>query len=134
MGRFGKLVLGFVTIWPFLYIFVFITFFIMTFFGMVTGSHGDGIPLSFKIVFPMHAMTMLIGFILIFVYIVLALKNEHLEGNAKLIWVLVLFLGNMFTMPIFWYLYVWNDPVTGPASKLFKKSILDSSPGSSPPD
>jgi len=104
--------------------FVFMGFFVLTFFGMVSGWEGGDMPVGFNLIVPMHFLTMLVGILLMVIYIIMALRNEHLVGNAKLLWVLILFMGNMFAMPMYWYLYIWNDPLTGPASGVFKNSVL----------
>jgi hypothetical protein len=47
-------------------------------------------------------------FVLIFVYIRYLFKTDTVPKDKKALWAVVLFLGNMISMPIFWYLYVWK--------------------------
>jgi hypothetical protein len=58
-------------------------------------------------------MILHLGFIfamwgLIASYIVYLFKTTHVPSDKKALWAVVLFLGNLLAMPIFWYLYVWR--------------------------
>ena len=46
---------------------------------------------------------------------VLALRSHHIRQGQKILWVVALFLFNMFVLPIFWYKYLWR-PVRGAAT------------------
>ncbi len=35
-------------------------------------------------------------------------KTDVVPQDKKALWAVVLFLGNMISMPIFWYLYIWT--------------------------
>ena len=48
------------TLWPIVYMFLFMAvIFSQVFTGMGTHPTGDGMPLAFKIIFPLHFLTML---------------------------------------------------------------------------
>jgi hypothetical protein len=107
----GKAVtLAVFTAWPFLY---FILFFCMVFgmsFSDLSGGDSSGLPLAFKIIFPLHLLTMLEMIILLVIYIVYLFKSDRVAQDKKVLWAVVLFLGNIIAMPIFWYLYIWKEP------------------------
>jgi hypothetical protein len=42
-------------------------------------------------------------------YIVNVFRNERVVKDQKVLWAVVLFLGNVMAMPIYWYLYIWKD-------------------------
>ncbi len=42
-------------------------------------------------------------------YIYNLFKNENVKSDQKVLWALVLFMGNMMAMPIYWYLYIWRE-------------------------
>jgi hypothetical protein len=44
-------------------------------------------------------------------FLVYVFRSEHVPSNRKALWAVVLFLGNILAMPVFWYLCVWR-PVT----------------------
>ena len=43
-------------------------------------------------------------------YIVNVFKNNRIENDKKVLWAIVLFMGNMIAMPIYWYIYIWKEP------------------------
>jgi hypothetical protein len=43
------------------------------------------------------------------IYIVNVFKNDRVSKDKKALWVVVLFLGNMIAMPVYWYLYIWEE-------------------------
>jgi len=50
-------------------------------------------------------------------YIVYLFKTKHVPKGKKALWAVVLFMGNIFAMPIFWYHYIWK-----PASEAHRHS------------
>jgi hypothetical protein len=62
-----------------------------------------GLPVSFLIIFPLHALTMLASMGLLVVYVLHALQNNKLDQNTKHMWAILLFVGNFIAMPIYFY-------------------------------
>ena len=81
---------------------------------MISGFPGEGRssgpPTIMMIIFPLYFLTMLEMFALLVIYIVHVFKTDRVPQDKKALWAVVLFLGNMLAMPIYWYLYIWNDP------------------------
>jgi hypothetical protein len=48
-------------------------------------------------------------FILLGIYVVNVFKNDHVSKDKKALWAVVLFLGNVIAMPVYWYLYIWKE-------------------------
>ncbi len=46
---------------------------------------------------------------------VLALRSYHIHQGQRILWVLALFVFNMFVLPVFWYKCVWR-PTGEPAT------------------
>ena len=107
----GKaILLGIFTIWPAIYMFVFpISILIMVLTEIGQHNHHGGPPLFFLIIFPLHILTILETFVLIAIYIIHLFKTELITQDKKALWAVVLFLGNAFAMPVFWYLYIWKN-------------------------
>lgn len=98
------------TLWPIVYMFLFMAFmFSQVFIGMDNPTQGDGMPLAFKIIFPLHFLTMLEIFVLIAVYIWHIFKTDVIAQDKKALWAVVIFLGNMVAMPVYWWLYIWKQ-------------------------
>ncbi len=66
----------------------------------------QGFPDLFKYIFPLHCFTMLLSFALTAVYVVHAFKNSRFSQEMRILWILILFMGNMFAFPVYWWLYL----------------------------
>jgi hypothetical protein len=107
-----KILLGIATLWPLLYIIIFFAFMLSQ--AFLISFRGDlspgGPPTGFFILFGLHLLTMLWIVALLIIYIINVFKNERVNKDKKALWAVVIFLGNMFAMPVYWYLYIWREP------------------------
>ncbi len=112
MKKPAKILLGIATLWPFLYIIIFFAFMFSQ--VLLISLRGEpshiGPPTFFIVLFSLHFLTMLWIFALLIIYIINVFKNERVDKDKKALWAVVLFLGNMFAMPVYWYLYIWREP------------------------
>jgi cobalamin synthase len=104
------LTLGVFTVWPIIYIFLFVGVMFSQVFMMEMGNHAPQgqMPLIMKIILPLHFLTMIWIFVLIAVYIRHIFKTEAVPQDKKALWAVVIFCGNMIAMPVYWYLYIWK--------------------------
>ena len=113
MTRGKRIALAVFTVWPFLYIILFFGSILGT---MILASVCNGPPKwLFGVMFViliLHFLTMIEVFSLIAIYIIHVFKTDRIPRDKKVLWAVVLFLGNMLAMPVYWYLYVWKDPET----------------------
>lgn len=42
-------------------------------------------------------------------YLIHVLKNKFLDSEKKFLWVVVLFILNAISMPVYWYVHIWKD-------------------------
>ena len=106
MSKGGKLLLAGATVWPILYMFIFVG---TAFFTVIFGeSEPAGL---WAIIIPLHLLTMLLIFGLITFYIVNVFRNERIKPDMKAVWAIVLFMGSMFAMPVYWYRFIWRDHI-----------------------
>jgi hypothetical protein len=88
---------------------------------MLFGQIGDDFIDDFMLpLIVVHTLMIFFMVGLLVVYFFHVLRNEHLENTMKMLWLIVLFMFNWMAMPVYFYLYVWCDPISGPASKIFK--------------
>lgn len=115
MSKPAKVILGLATLWPPIYIFIFVCFW---FYMMVVMIHerergmalrDKGIPPEMVVFFVLHGITMLWMFALVAIYIYNVFNNDRVAKDKKALWAVVLFLGNAIAMPIYWYLYIWPE-------------------------
>jgi hypothetical protein len=119
MKKPAKIALAVASIWPFVWMLIFILFF----FGMIffVSSHSEmsdehrGMPLPIMLLFAGHIFTILFIFALTAFYVVYLFKTDRVPQDKKALWAVVLFFANIFAFPIFWYLYIWKEPaaITG---------------------
>lgn len=111
MKQSTKILLGLATLWPFVYVvFFFIFVFASILFMPSSGGQELGPPVSFMILFLMHFLTMLLILALTVIYMVNVFRNDRVDKDKKVLWAVVLFMGSMIAMPIYWYLYIWKEP------------------------
>jgi len=108
MSKTLKLLLGLVTLWPFAYLILFFALIFSMFLFMAGSGPGSGPPQAIALIFPVHLLTMLIVMALMVFYIVDVFRNNQVEKDKKVLWAVVLFMGNMIAMPVYWYLYIWK--------------------------
>ena len=104
-----RLVAGVITLAPFAYLIYF-----MNYMESFLPSH----PVSadeFDRFFRIHMTATLASFVLIGGYIIYLFRTDRVPQPKKALWAVVLFIGNMIAMPVFWYLYV--RPASWPESK-----------------
>jgi hypothetical protein len=105
--------IGVFTAWPIVYMFLFFAFILGSFMRMASTKEPEGVFKSFQVLMAAHLGTMLIMVALLAFYIVHVFKNPALAGDKRVLWAVVLFMGNVIAMPVYWFLYVWREPVSG---------------------
>jgi len=110
MTKSKALVLGGFTLWPIVYMVLFMVVMfsqvlMMDFENQAPSGH---MPTMIKIIFPLHFLTMIWIFVLVAIYIRHIFKTEAVPQEKKALWAVVIFMGNMVAMPVYWYLYIWK--------------------------
>jgi ATP-dependent Zn protease len=67
------------------------------------------VPLGFVGFFAIHMLSIVLMMALMPLYIILAVKNEYLDQNMKIVWVVLLATMGILVNPVYWYLYVWKN-------------------------
>ena len=104
------LVIGLFTIWPVVYMVLFMAFFVVTAFTIFQQAqqhHPQPGPGFLPYIFVPHIATMLLMFALMAFYIVHVFKNTALKDDRRVLWAVVLFMGLPVSAPIYWWFYVW---------------------------
>ncbi|MCA9392374.1 hypothetical protein KC614_04215 [candidate division WWE3 bacterium] len=117
MSKGKKIFLGVLAIWPVFYLFVGVPFLLT----QLATAFGDGVATipdsTFAYFIVIHIVTVVLIFAQIIYYIVKAANNDAIEHNKKIAWYIGIFMGNIFAIPIYWYLHIWKeDPQQTPQS------------------
>jgi hypothetical protein len=67
-------------------------------------------PFVFMLLVVVHMTTIILMTAQMPFYIVLAVKNVHLEQTMRIVWVVLFALISLFAAPVYWYLYIWRKP------------------------
>lgn len=120
LSRFGKpakLLLGIVSLWPVVYLVAFTVFFSIQFFSVFSRQLSSPQPADtvatfhlFQTFFLLQLFSLLVIIALTALYIIDVFRNDRVEQDRKVLWVVVLFMGGMVAMPAYWYLFVWREP------------------------
>ncbi len=74
---------------------------------MAGGGEPDGellVPIG--LLFGLHFATMVLIIALLIVCIRDVFRNDELPNDRRTLWAVVLFLGNVMAIPIYWWLYM----------------------------
>jgi hypothetical protein len=67
-------------------------------------------PFAFMVLMVLHMTTILLMTAQMPFYIVLAVKNVHLEQTMRIVWIVLFALVSVLASPVYWYLYIWRKP------------------------
>jgi len=105
ISRLGAALLLAPTIYPLLYF--------LAFFGTFWSDRAaDGsLPIfgSLEVMQRFHLAAMLVGFVVAIFFVVHAFKRAGFSSEQRLLWVVLLILGGLFSAPVYWYLFIWRD-------------------------
>lgn len=109
LSRVKKLAIGALTAWPLVYMGVFMLAFFATFFRMAGKHAGAGPPAMFGTLFAFHCFTMVVIVGLMVFYIVHIVKSTFEKPEMKIIWLILVLMGGMIAMPVYWYMNIWQS-------------------------
>lgn len=110
MKKTTKILLGLATLWPFVYMILFFFFMLSSVLFMPGGAGEElGPRFFFAVLVALHLFTMLWVMGLTVFYMVNVFRNDRVDKDKKVLWAVVIFMGNMLAMPIYWYLYIWKE-------------------------
>lgn len=110
LSRTTSAIIGVLTGLPLVYAFTFVTYLIPRLFFL--GSSGERANPSyfelFRLTFALHGAMILLTLGLLTFYVVFVYRAEAVPVSRKPLWTIVLVLGSIIAMPVFWYLYLWR--------------------------
>lgn len=60
--------------------------------------------------FQLHMYAIFYMWALIGIYIINLFRSATVPTDKRALWAVVLFMGNIMAMPVYWYLYIWQQP------------------------
>jgi len=120
MSKVKKIILGLFTVWPVVYItsvFGYILSHFDTVFSSLNELDNTQMTKMVLTIFTIQFLTIISMFVLLFIFIKNVFKNDRVNQSEKVLWLIVLFFGNMIAMPVYWYLYIWKEPANTVSAK-----------------
>jgi len=116
LNRPAALIVALLTLAPWGY-FVFFVSHVMGQFPKIpaSGAPPEQFFQDFERIFRIHLIFMALTVALMAFYIVHLFRTDRVSGDKKALWAVVLFLGNLLAMPVYWYLYMWPGRTEGAA-------------------
>ena len=121
MKKSTKSLLGIASFWPVVYLFLFMTGWVV-FLSSILRSVSAGRPPTFTeippsssaafffMVFLIHMLTITGALGLAAFYIVDMFKHDRVKNDMRVAWLLLLVLLAVFTLPVYWYLHIKQLP------------------------
>jgi len=103
LSKSQKIILGILSIWPLVYI----VFFVIYAF-VISELTSSNVP--FIILIVLHVLTILLIWAMIIFNIIHVLRTIKPPNELRIVWVILLLLGNMIANPVYWYLHIWREP------------------------
>ncbi len=124
-----KIVLGLATAWLALYPLVFIAVWLSLVSSMffLSSAPRNNLPffsVPFFAIFPLHCVTILLGFILDAVYLTHVIKNTAGSDTIRIILAFGIYVLPFIAMPVYYYLYIWRDDPPSWAKQLPENRTL----------
>ena len=111
MSRPGKILLGIITILPFVFFFIYLSF-IFQFVREVIFFHRSRPEDVFFQMWPafMYLALLVVAKIALLVYYIIhAINNHRLDSAERIAWILIFIFVGFIGYPIYWYLRIWRD-------------------------
>lgn len=114
MNKSNKILLGILTIWPILYILFFMFFVFSSMVFTISESDPSIFMGGFAFVFLFHFITIVLALGLTVFYAINIFRNDRVESDKKPLWLIIIFVGNVIGMIIYFYLFIWKDEENKP--------------------
>lgn len=107
-----KIVLGVATLWLTLYpvVFVGLVFYLILLQSRMGAAHLKVSSIMIIALVSLHLLYIFLLPTMGITYVVNVFKNDRVEKDKKIMWLVVLLLGLPIAAPIYWYLYIWREP------------------------
>ena len=131
MQKPAKILLGVATIAPIVLMILMLVVVFTTFSSAPFGRrmNEDSFSSLFGAIFVLQIVAWLLMVGLTIFYIVNVFRNDRVEKDKKALWAVVLFLGNILAMPVYWYLYIWREPQALPSGWHGREYLNDAGTG-----
>jgi len=65
------------------------------------------LPIGFAALFGIHMLSIMLMFVLLPIYILLAVNRPQFDQTTRIVWIILICLMGNLAMPAYWFAYVW---------------------------
>lgn len=82
------------------------------------GDPDNDLLIPFGVLIGLHVFTMVLLLGVTVLYVIDVFRNPRVKSDQRVLWLIVLLLGGLIAMPIYWWIYVRgsDDAVRGPGT------------------
>lgn len=117
LTRRAKILVGILAFWPLVQVIDAIVFVIFGYFGELLLGGTAGYDVVFHIVDLLLSVLVALLYVtipcfvgLIVFFVLYILRTDRVCQEKKLQWIINLVVAGVFTLPLFWYFYIWREP------------------------
>jgi hypothetical protein len=71
----------------------------------------------------LHLFTLALVLTLVGAYLAMLYRSTLVPSGRRTFWALVLLIGNVFALPVFWYVFLWRRAADEPAAEGCEPSV-----------
>lgn len=125
MSRTAKIILGIVTILPFIFFAIYLSYIFRFIQDMIIYHRSNPEDVFFQLMpaFIYIGLLVIAKIGLLIFYIVHAVNNQRLDSTERIVWILIFIFAGTIGYPIYWYLRIWKDLSIGNRQLATSKAI-----------
>ncbi|HMC84801.1 MAG TPA: hypothetical protein VKI61_04720 [Chitinophagaceae bacterium] len=115
MTRTKKLLIGFLSLLPLIFMMAYLIIFFSFMFTMLRQQHNENFfppQFIFEHFAPILATALLMGcskLALLIYFIIHAVDNKLINGTERIVWILVFIFAGIIGFPVYWYMRIWKE-------------------------
>jgi hypothetical protein len=95
-----------------LFVLIFVCFFALMANDLMRQNPPHQMPVLFVFMFPLHCLLMGVCVTGLVLFIIDVFRNPHVAENLRPMWMVLFFFVGLVTVPLYWFLYIWQ-PLRG---------------------
>jgi hypothetical protein len=124
MSKTAKIILGIITILPFIFFAIYLSFIFQFVRELVLFRRTTPEDVFFQMwpAFIYIGLLVVAKIGLLVYYIIHAVNNKQIDSTERIVWVLVFIFAGMIGYPIYWYMRIWRDTPMGNGQLTIRKA------------
>ena len=109
LTRKQKITLGVLTLWPPLYILIFVLNVIFMIMASSANTASSVTFMSVAWIIPLQFLTIIMVLALMIFYILYIIRSDTIPEEHKVVWLIVVIIVSVPAMIVFWFMHFWKE-------------------------